>query len=266
MRFNFDKKYGGWALVTGATSGIGKQMVEQLAADGMKVVLVARREQELRQYASQITDKYNVETDFIVADLSTTEGVESVKSTKYEIGLVALSAGLETNGAFEKIDVEAERRLINVNVLSTMELSHHFSNSMIKRGRGGILLVASLLGQMGTPYFSNYAGSKAYVVNFGQSLYGELKPKGVDVSVLSPGLTETPMADKTGVDWSKVPFATKTPEEVARLALEGLGQRVVTLPGKRNKIAAFVANLTPRKMLNTMVEKMLVSALSQDRL
>ncbi|MCK8083661.1 SDR family NAD(P)-dependent oxidoreductase [Vibrio sp. 1CM24A] len=266
MSFNFKQKYGEWALVTGATSGIGEQMAEQLAADGMNVVLVARREAELKEYANTLAEKYGVKSDIIVADLATQAGVDQVKAVKQDIALIALSAGLETNGAFEKLDLDAERRLIQVNVTSTMELSHHFSNTMVERGKGAILLVASMFGQMASPYFSTYAGSKAFVINFGQSLYSELKPKGVDVSILSPGLTKTPMANATGVNWSKVPMAAKTPEKVAELALSGLGKRLVMVPGVRNNIMAFMATLTPRKLLSTAMKLILDRAVDPKRL
>ncbi|WP_163133630.1 SDR family oxidoreductase [Agarivorans sp. Alg241-V36] len=266
MSFNFKQKYGGWALVTGATSGIGQEMAKQLAEDGMNLVLVARREQELKDYAQLLATQYSVDTDIIVADLSTLNGVDKIKATQHDIGLIALSAGLETNGAFEKLDLEAERRLLHVNVNSVMELSHHFSNTMIDRGKGGILLVASMFGQMASPYFSTYAGSKAFVINFGQSLYGELKSKGVDVSILSPGLTKTPMATSTGVNWKKVPMAARSPEKVAKVGLQGLGKRVLTVPGMRNNIMAFMANLTPRKMMAIAMQKILNGALDAKRL
>ncbi|MCK8120440.1 MULTISPECIES: SDR family NAD(P)-dependent oxidoreductase [Alteromonadales] len=266
MSFNFKQKYGGWALITGATSGIGQQMAKQLAADGMDVVLVARREQELKDYAQQLKNDFNIQTDIIVADLSSEQGVEKIKAVSHDIGLLALSAGLETNGAFEKNDLEAEKRLLQVNVMSTMELSHHFSQTMIERGKGGILLVASMFGQMASPYFSTYAGSKAFVINFGQSLYGELKSKGVDVSILSPGLTQTPMAVSTGVNWKKVPMDARSPEEVAKVGLQGVGKRVLTVPGLRNNIMAFMADLTPRKMMSLSMQKILNGALDTKRL
>ncbi|RJG42444.1 SDR family NAD(P)-dependent oxidoreductase [Motilimonas pumila] len=266
MSFNFKQKYGGWALVTGATSGIGEQMAQQLAEDGMNLVLVARREQELKDYAQKLATQYSIETDVIVADLSTQQGVDEIKATQHDIGLVALSAGLETNGAFEKLDLAVERQLLQVNVNSVVDLSHHFSNTMIVRGKGGILLVASMFGQMASPYFSTYAGSKAFVINFGQSLYGELKSKGVDVSILSPGLTKTPMAVSTGVNWNKVPMAARSAEKVAKVGLQGVGKRVLTVPGLRNNIMAFMADLTPRKMMSLSMQKILNAALDAKRL
>lgn len=266
MSFNFKQKYGGWALVTGATSGIGEQMAKQLAADGMNLVLVARREQALNDYALTLASEYSVETAVIVADLATQEGVDKVKATQHEIGLIALSAGLETNGAFEKLDIDAELRMLEVNVKSTMTLSHHFSNIMVARGKGAILLVASMFGQMASPYFATYAGSKAFVIGFGQSLYGELKPKGVDVSILSPGLTKTPMATSTGVNWNKVPMAAKAPEKVAKAALSGIGKRVVTVPGVRNNIMVIMGGLTPRKLMASMMTRMLNNAVDPKRL
>lgn len=264
--FNFKQKYGGWALVTGATSGIGEQIAKQLAEDGMNLVLVARREKELKDYAQTLAAQHSVETEIIVADLATQEGVDKVKAAQRDIGLIALSAGLETNGAFEKLDLEGERRMLQVNATATMELSHHFSKTMVSRGKGAILLVASMFGQMASPYFSTYAGSKAFVIGFGQSLYGELKPKGVDVSILSPGLTKTPMATKTGVNWNKVPMAAKAPEKVAKVALDGIGKRVVTVPGIRNNIMVVMGDLSPRKIMASMMTRMLNGALDPKRL
>jgi short-subunit dehydrogenase len=102
---------------------------------------------------------------------------------------------------------------IQINVVATLQLTHHFSNSMIERKKGGILLISSLSGHMPNPYLANYAGTKAYVLNLGASLYGELKPKGVDVAVLSPGL---PMVENNGVDWNKTPMQAMEPSVVAK--------------------------------------------------
>jgi uncharacterized protein len=263
---NFKNKYGKWALVTGATSGIGAELTSQIAAKGMNILLVARKEKELEEQSSLLRNRYNIETKYISADLATEEGIEKVKKAQEEIGLLVIAAGLEVNGAFESTQLEKELKVIQVNVVATLQLTHHFSKAMIERKKGGILLIASLSGHMPNPYFSNYAGSKAYVLNLGASLYGELKPKGVDVSVLSPGLTNTPMVSNNGVDWSKTPMKAMDPSVVAEIGLNGLGKRMLSVPGGRNKIMAWMAKHLPLEMQAKMNEKMIRNAIHTTKL
>lgn len=262
----FKQKYGPWAIITGGTSGIGAEIADQLAAKGLNIILVARGEAGLNQYAGALQKKYGIDARVVAADLATAEGVGFVKKVREEVGLLVLAAGLEVNGAFEKTPIEQEKRVVQVNVMATLELTHHFSKEMVKRGRGGILMIASLSGHMPNPYFANYAGTKAYVLNLGASLYAELKPKGVDVSVLSPGLTKTPMVADNGMDWDKTPMTAMAPSLVAKAGLEGLGQRLLTVPGPKNKIMAWMAKHMPLKMQAGMNEKMVRNAIDQDKI
>jgi uncharacterized protein len=261
MAKNFKQSYGDWALVTGATSGIGSELADQIADKGLNIVLVARNEADLKVQAAKLVRKYGVKTAIISADLATAEGVAKVKAIDIEIGLLVPAAGLEANGAFEKTPYEAELKVVQLNVTATFELVHHFSRGMIKRGRGGILLVASLSGQMPNPYFANYAGTKAYVLNLGTSLYGEFRRKGVDVTVLSPGLTSTPMVADNGIDWAKMPMVAMSPAKVAALALDGLGKRPLTVPGIRNRIMVGMMKFSPLKLAIIMSEKMVRNAI-----
>lgn len=264
----FKEKYGPWAVVTGATSGIGEAISHQLAAKGLNIVLVARKKDELEAKAAALKSKYHIDTHIVSADLATEEGIAAVKaSTKgLPVGLLAVAAGLEVNGAFEKNDILQELKVVQINISATLQLTHHFSESMVNNGRGGIIMVASLSGHMPNPYFANYAGTKAYILNFGASLYGELKPKGVDVTVLSPGLTNTPMATSTGVDWSKTPMQALSPDEVAQTAVNALGKKLLAIPGTKNKMMAAMAKHGPLQMQANMNEKMMKKALSQSKL
>jgi short-subunit dehydrogenase len=264
----FKEKYGKWALVTGATSGIGEELSNQLAAKGLNIVLIARKEKELNEKASSLSKKFGIETRCVSADLASIEGVESVKtaSKDLEVGLLVLAAGIEVNGAFEKNDIRKEIQVVQINVISTLALTHHFISPMIKRGKGGVLLIASLSGHMPNPYFANYAGTKSYVLNFGASLYGELKPKGIDVTVLSPGLTSTPMVADNGVDWSKTPMSPLKPEMVAAAGLNALGKKFLAIPGGKNKIMAVMAKHSPLQMQTSMNEKMMRKAIRPDKL
>lgn len=266
MSDNFKKKYGDWALITGATSGIGAEMASQIAARGLNIVLVARREKELAKHAASLKERYGVETLIIAADLSKEQDLRKVMDVKEAIGLLVIAAGMEVNGAFDKTPYEKELQLLQINVVSTLALTHHFCKGMVQRKTGGILLIASLSGHMPNPYFSNYAGSKAYVLNLGSSLYGELKPKGVDVTVLSPGLTNTPMVADNGVDWKKTPMQAMDPSMVAEAGINGLGKRMVTVPGGMNKMMAWMGKHMPLKMLTTMNAKMVGKAIDKGKL
>lgn len=266
MDRNFKNKYGEWALITGATSGIGAALTSQIAAQGINIVLVARKEQELKKHAAALSERYGIQTNYISADLATPEGVDLVKQTPEDIGLLVLAAGLEVNGAYEKTALEQELKVVQINVVATLQLTHHFSKGMVQKKKGGILLVGSLSGHMPNPYFANYAGSKAYVLNLGASLYGELKPKGVDVSVLSPGLTNTPMVADNGMDWSKTPMQAMDPSVVAEVGLRGLGKRFLSVPGGKNKIMAAMAKHSPLAMQAKMNEKMVRNAIDPSKL
>lgn len=264
----FKEKYGPWALITGATSGIGEAISNEIASRGINIILVARKTAELESKSSALKTKYQIDTRTISADLATEGGIEKIKTATKElsIGLLALAAGLEVNGAFEKNDLQQELKVIQININATLQLTHHFSERMVSAGKGGIIFVASLSGHMPNPYFANYAGSKAYVLNFGASLYGELKPKGVDVTVLSPGLTNTPMTKDNGVDWSKTPMQAMSPEQVAQTALNALGKKLIAIPGTKNQLMAAMAKHSPLKMQANMNEKMMRKAISANKL
>jgi short-subunit dehydrogenase len=266
MATSFQKKYGEWALVTGATSGIGSHIADQLAEKGLNILLVSRNEDELKAHAEKLSKKYGVQTSIIPADLATAEGMAKVRATKLKIGLLVPSAGLEVNGAFEKTSYETEMKVLQLNVISTFELVHHFSREMVGRGRGGILLIASLSGMMPNPYFANYAGTKAYVLNLGASLYAELRLKGVDVTVLSPGLTATPMVSNNGMDWKKTPMVAMEPAKVASLAINALGKGPLIIPGSRNWLMVAMMKLSPIKLAAIMNEKMMRNAIDKSKI
>lgn len=266
---SFKEKYGSYALITGGTSGIGRAIAGELAKKKLNIVLVARGKDELKKSAQQLSAQYGVDVKTIIADLGVHEGIDAVKNGTIgvEVGMFITAAGYETNGLFTKIDLQKELAVVNINVIATLELAHHFAQKMVERKRGGLLFVCSLSGHMPNPYLSNYAASKAYVLNFGLSLRGELNLHGIDVSVLSPGLTNTPMAKTTGIDWNKTPLKKMEAEKVAEIAIRDFGKKAVIVPGGRNKVMSFMAKyLTPLSIGSVMGEKMMRNAISQDRL
>lgn len=261
---SFKEKYGAWALITGGTSGIGEQIANQVAAKGLNIILVARRLNLLEEKAKEIEQVHGVLVKIVQADLSKQEDITKVieASSHLEVGLFVPCAGVETHGVTTKIPLEKELALIQLNITSVFVLTHFFAGKMVERGSGGVLLVSSIIGHMPNPYLSNYAGSKAYILNFGSSLHWEMKKKGVDVTVLSPGPTETPMMENTDIDMSKSPMTYQKPAIVATYGIEALGKKPVVIPGFKNNMMVFMASRVVStssaiKMGGEMMEKVL---------
>lgn len=247
---NYKEKYGEYAIITGGTSGIGAAFADQLAKKGLNIVLVARRENLLQSKAAELTQKYKIEVKTIQADLTKTEDYSKIfDATEHlEIGLVIACAGMENHGLFTKIDAQKLINEIQLNVTSLMAITHHYVQKMVPLKRGGVLLVSSMIGHMPNPYFSNYAGTKAFVVNFGMSLNGEMKKHNIDVTVLSPGPTNTPMVEGMNVDMTKFPMTTHQPEYTARVGLDALGKKPIVIPGFKNTMMVKMSNIIPIKI------------------
>lgn len=245
---NFKYKYGPWALVTGASSGIGKSISEQLAQQGLNLVAVARNQANLDTLKNDLEAKYAIQVETIAEDLSK-PGASSLiaeQTAGIDIGLLIANAGIENNGPFIDNDANDESHLLALNIVSPMQLSHIFARRFSERGRGGILLTSSLFGYQGVPYVANYSASKAYILSLGEALNVELQPLGIDVTVLSPGLTKTPMIDNMSVDFNKMPITSHTPDVVAKVGLSALGNKATVVPGLINKIYAWENRLIPR--------------------
>ena len=245
---NFKQKYGPWALVTGASSGIGKSISEQLAQQGLNLVAVARSQPNLDVLKSDLEGRYGIQVKTISADLANLESSDSIadQTADIDIGLLIANAGIENDGLFIGNDVKDERHLLALNIISPMQLSHLFAKRFAQRGRGGILLSSSLFGYQGVPYVANYSASKAYILSLGEALNVELRPLGIDVTVLSPGMTITPMTDKMPVDFNKMPITRHTPDYVASVGLNALGNKATVVPGLINKIYAWENRFIPR--------------------
>ena len=235
---NLKTKYGDKALVTGASSGIGKAFALQLAQQGITPILIARTKANLNAVAEEILTKYQIKAPTYSVDLSDEKATLDffTEIENQNISLLVHSAGMENNGSFTKINRENELKLLRLNVTSTYLLTHHFAQKMTQAKKGGILLVSSMAGLMALPYFSNYAATKSYVHNLGLSLYAELKEHNVDISVLAPGLTATNMTADNGVDWGKMPMMSMKASEAAEIALSKLGKNATIIPGFMNKM------------------------------
>ena len=251
----FKQKFGPWALVTGASSGIGTEFARQLAAKGLNVAVAARRKERLESLIREIRSKHNVEAHAIAVDLTAPDYLDVIETqtNDLEIGLLVNNAGAGIPGAFLKQSLMARTNVVQLNVTAPMQLAHQFGQKMSQRKRGGILLVSSISGYMGTPYMSNYAATKAYLLTLGEGLNVELKPSGVDVTVLMPGPTRTEMAEAEGTDMSKIPMNWMDAGPVATAALQALGKKTVVVPGGMNKLMTFMmTRLMPRKSASGM--------------
>lgn len=217
-------RYGPWAVVTGASAGIGEALARELAANGIHLVLVARREDRLRALAASL----GVQTRILALDLGDPEAVLEVEraTRDLDVGLVAHAAGFGLGGAFVDGSLQRHVELLDVNVRGSLILAHAFAPRLVGRGRGGLVLFGSILGFTGAPFQADYAASKAWVLAFGEGLQVELAPRGVDVLVLAPGPTNTEFGDVAGLSMG----SGASPAQVARAAVRRLGRKGIVFP------------------------------------
>ena len=244
----FNEKYGPWALITGASSGIGAEFAEQLAAKGVNLILVARRKAILELKSAQLQKRYGIEVMPIELDLTEVDSVKKLDdmTNNLEIGLVIPNAGMITYGSFLKTSLEEQERLLTLNTMVPMQMAYIFGKRLAKRGKGGIVMLSSTFAYQAVPYFSNYAASKSYILYLAEALHYEFADKGVEVLALSPGLTDTEMPSKIPMDFSKMPMKIMKPEKVVKTALKGLCH-------KKSSIVAGGMN----KMMATMSQRMM---------
>ena len=190
---NFVGRFGPWALVTGASSGIGEAFARRLAEFGMNLVLVARREDGLRKLADELQKRHSVSTRAVPVDLSRDDFLPIIEhaTDELQIGLLVNNAGIATTGKFLDNDLRSELALLHVNNRAPLILAHHFGRSMRKKGRGGMIFLSSSVAFAGVPTWSNYAASKAHDLLFAEGLAKELRQDGISVLALCPGATQT---------------------------------------------------------------------------
>jgi short-subunit dehydrogenase len=256
------RRFGPWALITGASSGIGREFARQIAASGINVVLVARREALLKEAGAEFSKTYGVEHRIVVADLSE-EGFmgKLVPATDgLDIGLVVSNAGTPNPGEFLKLDRNELARLLRLNTLAHLNIAHHFGQTLVKRHRGGILFSGAMGAVQGIPYVANECGGKSYIQSFGESLHAEWSPRGIHVTVLVIGPTQTAIIDKFGFKPADMPMKPMPVEQCVYEGLEALKRnRATHLSGRINRI---MNALIPASLSRTMMGKMMAKALA----
>ncbi len=237
-------KYGSWALVSGASSGIGMALSKCLAEAGFNLVLHGRNAPALAELSSELEDKWSIVTDIIISDISSTSNIVQLIESLGDlpIGLFIASAGFGTSGDFIHADLEEEIKMLQVNNLALMMLTHHFARKFAQKGGGGIVLMSSIVGFQGVPNAAHYAATKAYVQSLGEGLYHEMKPHGVDVLAAAPG----PVASGFGKIADMEMTSALSPEDVALPILKSLGRKSTVFPGRLTQILIFGLRTVPR--------------------
>ncbi|MEL6656242.1 MAG: SDR family NAD(P)-dependent oxidoreductase [Bacteroidota bacterium] len=238
------KAYGKWALITGASSGIGAELARQLASSRLDLILVSRGASELEALATELKMKYDTQCRILSLDLSKTESTVQLLAavSGLDIGLVALAAGYGTSGHFLQADLDQELNMLDLNCRAILSQTHHFAQRFAERGKGGIILFGSLVGFQGTPYAAHYAATKAYVQTLAEALHVELKDSGVDVLSAAPGPVNTSFAERANMQMG----AALRPEDVGVPILRALGKRQTVLPGFLTKFLVGSLRTLPR--------------------
>jgi short-subunit dehydrogenase len=245
---DFVRRYGPWALVTGASSGIGAEFARQLAAAGLSVVMVARRRERLVELGDRLRAAHHIDVRVAVHDLAEPASIGALVAevADLDVGLVVNNAGLSFKGDFLDHDPDHQRRMIELNCIAPVALTRALGARLVARGRGGVVVVSSTGAFQGLPWSAVYGATKAFDLSLGEALRVELADKGVDVVTLAPGGTDTEGPMNTGVDPARVPVKMMPVEPVVAAALGALGRRSLAVPGVVNQLGVFASRLVPR--------------------
>jgi short-subunit dehydrogenase len=249
------KRFGPWALITGASSGIGREFARRAARSGISVVLVARREDLLNEVAAEIS-RVGVEHRVIVSDLAEEGFIAGLSNATrdLDIGLVISNAGSANPGRFTNKDSKELAMTLRLSALTHAELALHFGRRLIERGTGGMLFVGAMGADTGAPFMAHDGGAKAYTQSLGLALHEEWKPRGIYVTVLAPGPTDTPAFARFGFDAKTMPMRPLQVGQVVNEGLEALSvNRSLIIPGRMNRI---IRGVLPSALTRSMVARM----------
>jgi short-subunit dehydrogenase len=248
------------ALITGASTGIGRDLAELFARDGYNLVLVARSGQTLEELAVKLKSQFGVNVEVIVQDLSIPDAPQKIfdQLKNRPIDFLVNNAGFATHGPFATSDPSSQLGMLQVNVVALTHLTRLFLPGMLQRGSGRILNVASLAAFLPGPLMAVYYATKAYVLSFSEALTNEVSGSGVTVTALCPGPTKTEFQKRAGID-SSLLFKTKVMDSMtaARIGYRAMmrGRRVV-VTGGMNKISVFAMRFVPRRMTAAVARKL----------
>ncbi|MFK5956170.1 MAG: SDR family oxidoreductase [Planctomycetota bacterium] len=241
-----------WSLVTGASSGLGADFARQLAEQGRNVILVARREQALKDLALELREQHGVLVEVVVQDLGAHDAAQQLftktETSAWNIDVLINNAGFGYYGNFLEQELDRVQAMLDLDISTVMGLTHLFGTAMKARGTGRILQVASVAAYQATPTYAAYAAAKAFVLHFGEALNHEWKGSGVSCTTLSPGITAT---DFLKVSGQKATFYQRLvmmqSPYVVKIGLRALFRgKPSIVPGIMNKITAWSIRTIPR--------------------
>lgn len=227
------KQYGPWAVIAGGSEGVGSEFADQLSKAGFNLILIARKPGPLEETATRVRAN-GVEVRTLALDLLNADAVDAIRTATedLEVGLLIFNAGANSYGhEFVTGDLSGFQQVIDLNITSQLHLSHYFGAAMRERGRGGIILVGSMAGYMGSEHQSVYAASKAFGRIFAEGLWLELAPFGVHVVDLVLGVTRTPAMARAGLNFDIPGMRVSEPVDVAREGLEHITDGPVWVAG-----------------------------------
>jgi uncharacterized protein len=252
--------YGPWAVITGASSGIGRAFAEHCAADGVNLVLAARSTDRLHDLGRELTRAHTIDHRIVTVDLSRADGAADLLAAcaDLDVGLLVSNAGSGRPGRFLDQDLPDLHHRLTLNTTTHLELTHAFGRRFVQRGRGAMVLVSALGAVHGLPNMAHESAAKSYVLNLGEALHHELRPAGVKVTVMLPGNVDTPIIDRFGLDRTRLPIRPLPVATAIRQTIRALhAGRATIVPDRRLRT---LARLTPRRASIRMNGRMLGQA------
>jgi short-subunit dehydrogenase len=252
-----------YALITGASSGIGYEMADILAAKGFPLILVARREDRLQALKTKLVAQYGVAVEIVVLDLSKPDAAAELhaKTAAFDVEILINNAGFGMQSRLVEQDMTRMAEMVQLNIVTLTHLTQLYAADFVKRGGGKIMQVASAASFLPTPYLASYAATKSYVRDFSAALSFEMRNSTVTITTLFPGFTATEFGEVADVAMPKIILATQTTaREVAEDGVAGMlaGKKSV-VPGIVNKISAFFISISPRSIVTFATGKLLES-------
>lgn len=251
---------GKWALVTGASAGIGVALATQLAAGGTHVVLTARRRERLEELSRKLRDAHGIQTEIFVTDLTQSDAPEKMyaftRQKGIAIDLLINNAGFGQYGEFPQVETRRLLEMIQVNCTAVVHLTRLYLPEMMARRRGDVLILASTASFQAVPYISVYAATKAFDLLFAEGLAEEMKPHGIRVCALCPGSTESEFHAAAGQEQ----FTSKRPETAEKVARSGLqalaAGKSYVISGLGNYLGAQSQRIVPRRVVTRIAANM----------
>lgn len=252
---------GKWALVTGASSGIGVALAKQLAAEGTNLVLTARRRDRLEEVARNLQQSHGIRTEVFTADLTRSEASQQIyeftKQKGIEIDLLINNAGFGQYGELTAVETQRLLDMVQVNCMAVVHLTRLYVADMVARRRGDVLILASTASFQAVPYISTYAATKAFDLLFAEGLAEEMKPYGIRVCALCPGSTQSEFHAVAGQESFAAKHAQETAEKVAQTGLQALAEgKSYVISGMGNYLGAQSQRLVPRRAVTRIAAKM----------